>query len=124
MVRLFDAAITYATGSIAEAVGVADLDGDGRSDIAVVTGSSGDPANDHMLDVFIQDMDGTLKPRVQYPIDGPSTNALDVGDVNGDGRADVVVGDAERRNGSVQSLQNATGTLDAFASYPTPTPAR
>ena len=43
VVRLFDAAFTYATGSIAEAVGVADLDGDGRSDIAVVTGSSGNP---------------------------------------------------------------------------------
>ena len=67
VVRLFDAAIAYATGSIAEAVGVADLDGDGRSDIVAVTGSSGNPANDHMLDVFIQDTDGTLKPRVQYP---------------------------------------------------------
>ena len=65
---LFQPYVAYPTGSGAEVVGIGDLDGDGRNDIAVLTSSNNDPANDYMVHVFLQDIDGSLKPRVKYPV--------------------------------------------------------
>ena len=78
-----------------------------------------DAANDYMVHVFLQDADGSLKPRVKYPV-GQRPSSIDIGDVNGDGRADVVVGIWQRRRHSIGVLlQNASGTLDPMVSYPT-----
>ncbi len=116
--NVFTPYVTYPTGSRAEAVAVGDLDGDGRIDAAIVTGTSSDLANDHMLDVFLQASDGTFRPMVQYLLSAPSPRSLDIGDVNGDGRADVVVGNPNGAASSVDVLlQNASGTLDAAVSY-------
>ncbi|HEY5091472.1 MAG TPA: VCBS repeat-containing protein, partial [Polyangia bacterium] len=65
---LFSPYVAYPTGSSPQAVAIGDLDGDGRNDVALTTDYNFDPANDYMLHVFIQASDGTLKPRVQYPL--------------------------------------------------------
>ena len=118
VINLFTPYVTYPTGSRAEAVAIGDLDGDGRIDAAIVTGTSSDLANDHMLDVFLQASDGTFRPMLQYVLNAPSPRSLDIGDVNGDGRADVVVGNPNGAASSVDVLlQNASGTLDAAVSY-------
>jgi hypothetical protein len=118
---LFQPAVTYATGSRPEVVAIGDLDGDGRNDIALVTSTTfNDPANDNMVHVFLQNTDGTLKPRVKYPVGGTSSS-IDIGDVNADGRADIAVGVDDVTNDRIGVLlQNAAGTLDAVVSYPTP----
>ena len=117
---LFQPYVAYTTGSRPEAVAVGDLDGDGRTDVALLTSVASDPANDKMVHVFLQNTDGTLKPRVRYPVGGRSIS-IDIGDVNGDGRADVVVGVDDVTNDRIGVLlQNATGTLDAVVAYPTP----
>jgi hypothetical protein len=79
----------------ADAVAVGDVTGDGRADIVVTTGYSNNPAVDFHLAVYVQRSDGTLAAPVLYPTAGsyparPSSVAL--GDTNGDGRVDVVVG--------------------------------
>jgi hypothetical protein len=99
---------TYATGSWPEAVAIGDVNGDGRDDIALVTSYYFDSANDYSLHIFIQDVDGALEPRIVRYLGG-DPESVAIGDVNGDGRKDVVVG----LNSAIGVLtQNAGGTLD------------
>jgi hypothetical protein len=81
--------------SEADAVAIGDVTGDGRADIVFTTGYSGDPAVDFHLFVIAQGSDGTLGTPVPYSTAGTypaRPGSLDLGDVTGDGRTDVVVG--------------------------------
>jgi hypothetical protein len=82
-------------GSWPDAVAIGDVNGDGRNDVVMTTSYHFDPANDFHLWVFLQQPDGTLAAPVSYATaatysDGPDSVA--VGDITGDGRADVVLG--------------------------------
>ena len=73
-------------GRNATAIGIGDVTGDGRADVIVGTYH---PA----IVVYPQTADGTLGPPVKYPISSGSVSPpglLDVGDLDGDGRLDVV----------------------------------
>src|SRR3954468_6228439 len=88
----------YATypGIVApDAVAIGDVTGDGRADAVVTTGYSLNPSVDFKLAVLAQTAGGTLATPVLYDTAGsypnrPSSVAL--GDVNGDGVTDAVVG--------------------------------
>jgi hypothetical protein len=117
---LFQPVATFPTGSRALAVAVGDVTGDGRLDVVAITEVWSDPANDDRLVLFAQNADGTLAAPVKYPIASgfPGPTSVAIGDVDGDGRNDVVVG---RRSGASDSIavfhQNETGTLDALVAY-------
>jgi hypothetical protein len=106
----------YPSGSSPGTVAIGDLDGDGRSDIAVGAGFGSDPANDAAVHVFLQAADGSLKPGTTYLL-GTAPGSVETGDLNGDGRSDVVVA---INTGIGVMLQNASGTLDPLVSYTTP----
>jgi fibronectin type 3 domain-containing protein len=89
--RLFDPYQAYPVGSWPEAVAVGDVTGDGRNDIVLTTTYYFDPTNDYHVFVFAQRADGTLAAPVSYAAGG-SPVSVAIGDITGDGRADVVVG--------------------------------
>jgi hypothetical protein len=85
----------YPVGSWPEAVAIGDVTGDGRNDVVMTTHYYFDPANDFRLWVFAQHADGSLAAPVSYPTAAGYSNGPDsvaIGDVTGDGRADVVLG--------------------------------
>jgi hypothetical protein len=100
------------------AIAVADVNGDGKLDIVTANG------NNDTIGVLLGHGDGTFAAEVQYT-SGPANslpNAIAVGDVNGDGKPDVVT--ANYMSGTFSVLVghgDGTFTLavqDACGSYP------
>jgi hypothetical protein len=83
----------YFVGSSPESVAIADVTDDGRLDVLLSTRAASDPDNDYKLFVFPQMPDGTLGTPVKYSTNGQFGDhmGLGTGDLNGDGRADVVL---------------------------------
>lgn len=117
---LFEPYIMIPTGSMPEAVAIGDVNGDGKNDVVMTTYSFFDPAIDYKLIVFTQNASGSLNSPVIYDTSGkdgqyPSTVAI--GDINNDGKNEVVVGN----NGlNIEVfVQDGLGGLVSSATYPT-----
>ncbi len=118
---LFDPYEAIPVGSWPEAVAIGDVSGDGRNDVVMTTSYYFDPGADYRLWVFVQAPDGTLSPPVSYSTAATYTNRPDsvaIGDITGDGSADVVVG---IDGVGVQVFpQLSSGVLGSPASFATP----
>ncbi len=82
--QVFRTAPTFPAGTSPFAVVVADLDGDGRADLAVASGASQD------VWLLLNDGAGGFVTRPGPP--GPGIVSLAAGDVDRDGRIDLVIG--------------------------------
>ncbi len=115
----FAKAVTYSSGPgegpSAASVAIADLNGDGKLDLAVVNSGLGTVA------VLLGNGDGTFQTAVPYSTGGGNPNAVAIGDVNGDGKPDIVVANAADQSGSAGSvsvlLSNGDGTFQAPVTY-------
>jgi hypothetical protein len=109
---VFRPCIVRHTGSEPGAVAIGDVSGDGRNDVVLTTADDNDPMNDYKLFVFRQNTSGELGTPVKYEAgDGES---VAIGDLNDDGRDDVVVSAADK---IAVFLQNGTGGLNPAAYY-------
>jgi uncharacterized repeat protein (TIGR01451 family) len=115
---LFSPYTAVATGSWPEAVQVGDVNGDGLADVVLITSSYFDPAHDFKLFVFLQQPDGQLAPPVLHSMKStyPGAQSVQIGDVNGDGRQDIVLGNASSME---VLLQQPDGTLAPSVVYAT-----
>ncbi|HEY7374882.1 MAG TPA: VCBS repeat-containing protein, partial [Polyangia bacterium] len=113
---LFASAVRYATGADPFTLAIADVDGDGAPDLAVVDVA---PAT---VSVLLNQGGGTFAPKVDVPLhssppDSPDALTIAAGDLDGDGRADLVV---PTSSGDLDVLRSVGGGAFApIAAYPT-----
>ena len=104
----------------AAAVATGDVTGDGRADVVATNGYTGNASVDFRLWVLAQTSSGALAAPVSYATAGSYPNRVEsvaVGDITGDGRADVVVGVSSV---GVQVFpQTASGALGEPVTYAT-----
>jgi hypothetical protein len=92
---MFQPFSAVSVGSSPEAVAIGDVTGDGRRDVVMTTSYASDPTNDFRLWVFAQTAEGSFAAPVSYQTAASYTQrpeSVAIGDISGDGAADVVVG--------------------------------
>jgi hypothetical protein len=110
----FQAPVAYATapGGFPKKIVVGEFNGDGRVDLALTNVA---PDN---LSVLLGNGNGTFQPAVHYDTGaGTTPHAVAVGDINGDGRADLVSANINTDDVSVL-LGNGNGTFQSAVHYP------
>ena len=116
--------VTFAAGAQPESVKIADVNGDGLPDLIVANmGPGTDGTGSAGVSVLLQDAKhpGTFLPPVTYPTAGSSIDVA-VGDLDGDGKPDLVVANLEPSpTGSVSVLLQDPanpGTFKTGTNYP------
>jgi hypothetical protein len=112
----FAAKTDYAIGYQPNQVALGDLNGDGNLDI-LVEGYYGVNDTLDVLSVLLGKGDGTFAAKHEYPA-GDGANGLALGDLNGDGKLDVVTPDLGANQVGVL-LGKGDGSLAARQGYPT-----
>jgi hypothetical protein len=104
----FQAPVAYFAAQSPSALAVGDLNGDGRPDLAVTDGVLTSQGG-YSVNVLLNQGGGTFQPAVAYAtgLGGPAGVAI--GDLNGDGKADLVV--TAGGNAASVLLNNGNGTF-------------
>ena len=112
----FYAAPLYPTRGVPLRMAVGDLNGDRRPDIVTANRGGSGPAG---LNIFLSQGEGRFQALAPIVITGASPSSAAIADLNGDGRADLLVGDGARRVWIL--LGGGNGTFQTPVSYPAAT---
>jgi hypothetical protein len=109
----FAAPKSYATGFWPSGLAVADVNGDGRADLA--TANYGEGANS--VSVLLNGGSGRFREGREYVV-GESPGSVAIGELNGDRKPDLAVANEETNSVSVL-LNSGDGTFGGRRDYPT-----
>lgn len=113
----FAPVVTYGSGGYAAwSVAVADVNSDGKPDLLVANCGSTGNCNNGAVGVLLGNGDGTFQTAMAYGSGGSHATSLAVADVNGDGKPDIVVTNADDNTVSVL-LGNGDGTFQTAVAY-------
>ena len=119
----FNPAIYSSGGVYAYSVSVGDFNGDGKADLVVANQCPQSKCNSGSVTVLLGNGDGTFQTKQSYASGGYEGYSVAVGDVNGDGNADLIVANGcqsanQCGNGEIGVLLgNGDGTFQAAKSY-------
>ncbi len=94
--KVFGKPVSYDSGGwLAYSIAIGDLNGDGRLDLVVANYCQGDnclvPNDNAEVSVLLNNGDGSFQTAVSYDAGVYYTQAVAIGDLNGDGHPDIVV---------------------------------
>ena len=113
----FEAKIDFSTGYSPRNVGLGDIDGDGKPDLAVTNGSSNTVSVFRNTSVSGAITESSFAAKVDFTTGG-SPYSVVIGDVDGDGKPDLVIANQDNNTVSVFRNTSASGsiTVSSFAS--------
>ena len=123
----FEPPVTLSSDGVgATYVAVADVNGDGKPDILAVTQCVQSGLNlcvTGSVGVLLGNGDGTFQPEVSYDSGGVNAVGFVIGDINGDGKPDLLIQHSFGYSGTMGAigvlLGNGDGTFQAATSWPT-----
>ena len=115
----FQLVVIYRSGtSEARSVAIADLNGDGKLDLVVANcGNSSRCSGDGVVSVLLGNGDGTFQAAVSYDSGAPQAISVTVGDVNADGKSDILVANSSGTGSVGVLLGNGDGTFKKAVTY-------
>lgn len=96
-----------------DALAVADFNHDGKFDLAVASSNNSEGG----ISILLGNGDGTFAPAVSYPVPFGFTNAVAIGDFNGDGKPDIAATNYDGYDVSV-FIGIGDGTFKSAVNYP------
>jgi hypothetical protein len=122
----FQTFVSYETGIRPSSVGTGDFNGDGKLDLAVTNTGFIAGTQLNSVSILLGNGDGTFQTHMDQPV-GPTPVAVNISDLNRDGRLDLIVTDQNCSGspclfGSISVLLgNGDGTFRAHVDYGTGT---